>query len=196
MACAHTSLTRRRSPAGARPLPLARGRFCWLYAVMHSSSCTRFCKYTGCCVLILRSALRCTNDIPLPVCHYFEVLSCSPAAARPPPLLLVVHGYTQQHYQLLLILYLTWLLCVSTLRSALRCTYDIPLPVCITFLLARRRSPAAALVGCTQQYTQYVFVGTLESVGKKHEIAQFKAQLQAQVKVAILSRKHKNQMFK
>ena len=32
--------------------------------------------------------------------------------------------------------------------------------------------------------------------GKKHLIAQVKAQLQAQVKVATLSRKHKNEMFK
>ena len=37
---------------------------------------------------------------------------------------------------------------------------------------------------------------TSESFGKKHEIAQVKAQLQAQVEVANLSRKHKNEMLK
>ena len=137
----------------------------------------------------------------------------SRAAARPSPLLLAIHGYTQQQYQVLLILYLTYTtynyyttaavfavctyiarppslarrrlpaaafvgytriytaavsgsintvpylvaVCINTIRSALRCTYDIPLPVCITFLLARRRLPAAALVGCTQHYTAVHF---------------------------------------
>ena len=68
----------------------------------------------------------------------------SPAVAHPPPLLLVMHGYTTQLYQVLLVPYLIWLLCLILLRSALRCTYDIPLPVRITFLLTRRRSPAVA----------------------------------------------------
>ena len=80
----------------------------------------------------------------------------SPAVAHPPPLLLVMHGYTTQLYQVLLVPYLIWLLCLILLRSALRCTYDIPLPVRITFLLTRRRSPAAALFGCRQQ--QYILL--------------------------------------
>ena len=89
----------------------------------------------------------------------------SRAAARLPPLLLVIQDYTQQQYQVLLILYLTWLLCVLILRSALRCTYDIPLPVCITFLLARRRSFATALLLVVHRSTQqYIFVGTLAAV--------------------------------
>ena len=36
------------------------------------------------------------------------VVHRSPAVARPPSRLLVVHGYTQQSYQALLIVYLTW----------------------------------------------------------------------------------------
>ena len=93
------------------------------------------------------------------VCTY--VIHRSPAAARPPPILLVIHGYTQQLCQVLLILYLTWLLLI--LRSALRYTYDmVPLPICITFLLAHRRSPAATLLLVVHSFTQqYIFVGTL-----------------------------------
>ena len=51
---------------------------------------------------------------------------------------------------------LTWLLCVLMLRSVLRCTYDIdiPLPGCITrYFLTRPPSIARrpGLIGCTQQ---------------------------------------------
>ena len=50
-------------------------------------------------------------------------------------------------------------LCISTTFCSPMYVW-LPLPVCTIFLLARRRSPAAALVGCTQQYTD----GTLVAV--------------------------------
>ena len=80
----------------------------------------------------------------------------SPAAACAPPLLLVIHGYTQQLYEVLLTLYLARLLYYVLLSAV--CTYDIPPSVCIAFLLSRRRSPAAGLVRYTQQYTAVRFL--------------------------------------
>ena len=44
--------------------------------------------------------------------------------------------------------------------------------------------------------TQKSSANNIREFREKHEIAQVKAQLQAQVKVANLSRKHKNEMYK
>ena len=47
-------------------------------------------------------------------CYTAAVFAVCTYIARPPPLLLVIHGYTQQYQVLLLIiLYLTWLLCIT-----------------------------------------------------------------------------------
>ena len=78
----------------------------------------------------------------------------SRAAARPPPLfLLVIHGYTQQQYQVLLILYLTYTTYnyYTTAAVFAVCTYIARPPS-----LARRRLPAAAFVGYTRIYTAAV----------------------------------------
>ena len=158
----------------ARPPSLARRRSCWLY-----TSSTQQYIFVSTLVAVppqgvtseykYKISVPLQHSPPLVLLQYCCCTCCvhihrSPAVARPPLLLLVTHGYTQhllQLYQVISILYLAWLLCVLLIiRPALRCTwYDIPLPVCIIFLLARRRSPAAPLllVVHSSQYTAVRF---------------------------------------